>query len=247
MIYEHVACTSFSPDGYEKYGRRFIETFLENWEIPLIVFYEGAKPNIVHDRVEYVDLLDDRDNAAFEREWGKLPAAHGITHKEGDDYLANYRFQAMKFARKVFALTKFPLNCDWWIWIDADVETFAPVDKAFLNEACPPNALISYLAREEWDHSECGFVGYRVGHPIGRAVLKELRRMYSSGEVFHLREWHDSYVFDRVLETFAPEWQNRFVSLSKGVPGNHVWPDTVLGRVMTHNKGPELKQKAYGT
>ena len=35
--------TSFSPDGYELYGRRMVETFEKFWpaDIKLYVYYEG--------------------------------------------------------------------------------------------------------------------------------------------------------------------------------------------------------------
>lgn len=245
MSVKYAVCTSFSPDGFRQYGRRFIETFIEHWNIPLVVFHEEDEPNIVHPNITYVDLYSIPEFVAFDKKWCTFAAAHGIVGKEGNKYLVDYHFQALKFARKVFAITDPRFVGDWLLWVDADVITTGPVTDDFLSRACPIDTLLSYLGRDEWPHSECGFVGYRIGHPVGRAFLDELRRIYTSGELFMLDEWHDSYVFDVVRGRFGA-WHQHFHNISQNVKGNHVWPNTVLGEVMTHAKGPELKKEIYG-
>ena len=54
---KYTVCTTFNASGYEKYGRRMIQTFLQAWpsEVQLVVYAEGctvseSAPNlIVHD------------------------------------------------------------------------------------------------------------------------------------------------------------------------------------------------------
>lgn len=237
-------CTSFSEEGYEVYGRRFIESYLANCDKPLAVFYEGRKPDIRDDQIRYVKLDADADLDAFLKAYD-VPMAHGIVGKKDGKWVADYRFQAIKFAKKVFALTTFAENVDWWVWIDADVVFEKPLDGAFWSTVCPPDKLMSYLGRKDWGHSECGFVAYRVGTPQIRSFLKRFRRAYTSGDVFSLPEWHDSYVFD-VIRSQYPHVSDTFKNLAEGVPGTDVWPHTVLGEYMRHMKGPESKMKEYG-
>lgn len=234
--------TSFSPKGYEDYGKNFIETFQKLNNIPLIVYYEdeqGCPPGPEWRRLRSCSQFE------YMTDFGNLPAAHGIVGKRNDKYVADYRLTCTRFAKKVFALTDYDKDCDWWVWVDADVEHNKRLDEEFWKKVCPGKALISYLGRKDWDHSECGFVAYRVSHPVPRAFLKEFRRMYVSGEVFSLPQWHDSFVFDWARKAKFYAWQKYFHNISEGVSGNHVWPKTVLGEYMDHAKGLRKRGVKY--
>lgn len=203
--------TSMSEAGYREYGKNF----LDSWPLPITVYSEDALP------VPYVDLnLDDELTAFLE------------TAPEGDDY----RFQAGKFAKKVFAVTGEQESSDWRIWIDADVVVDGPITEEFLQTVCPEDKVGSYLGRKDWHHSECGWVAYNMRY--AKAFLRDFREIYTSGEIYDHLEWHDSYIFDRVMEKHGKSaWKN----LSEGVPGMHVWDETPLGSVMRHLKGPLRK------
>jgi hypothetical protein len=81
-----------------------------------------------------------------------------------------------------------------------------------------------------------------MSHPVVRQFLADMREMYVSGAIFREREWHDSHIFDVVMSRY-PSWAEAFKNISEDVPGNHVWPETVLGKAMIHYKGPEAKEK----
>lgn len=227
-------CTSFSGNQYLDFGQKFIESFLEHNDVPLIVFYEDEQ--IDFPEGPKWERLRSVSQSEFMADFGNLAASHGIVGKKNDKYVTDYRLTCTRFAKKVFAVTAYHKDCDWWVWIDADVECIKPFDEKFWKAVCPESGLISYLGRKDWDHSECGFVAYRVGHPVPRAFLKILRSIYVDGRVFTLPQWHDSFVFDRVMDSF-PAWVPFFHNISEGVPGNHVWPETILGEYMVHNKG----------
>lgn len=227
---KHIACTSFSPKGYEVYGKKFLETFLEYWPIEIAVFYEGQKPGIRDSRVFYYDLLEDDEFTEFQSEYGYF---HG----------KDYRLMATKFSPKVFAKTS-PLRpkCDWWIWVDADVVTFKKIDERFFQETCPAGFTGSYLGRTTWHHSETGFVSYNLNLG-GKEFLEDLRALYTTGAIFSHKEWHDAWLFDRVREQNENMW---FRNLSYEIKENHPWGATVLGEYTRHQKGPELKLREYG-
>jgi len=74
----HAAAT-FHAEGYERFGRRFIESFRRHWpnETKLWIFAEGCSPE-GDERVIVRDLLTDAvDLAAFKRRHAANPGANG--------------------------------------------------------------------------------------------------------------------------------------------------------------------------
>lgn len=237
-------CTSFSPKGYEVYGKKFIESF--RWHAPddeLWVFYEGRKPDIPG--CVYVDLNTDAERRLFLDQNRDKPHANGIVNTNRG-VIADYRFQAIRFAHKVFAMSHPARPREGnWVWCDADVIVTKNLTEDWWEESCPEGFVCSYLGRKDWDHSETGWLAFTKRYG-GHEFLDELRQLYISGEIFRLRGFTDSFAFDRVRSEWEAEGKH-FHDLAKGIGGNHVWPDTVLGRVMTHQKGPEAKKVAYGS
>ena len=218
---------TFPPDHWELYAKRFLETYVKHWHVPIWVYHEGPPPPLAHPLVHYAPLDGDQDRRRF------LEA-----HK--DKSSQDYRLNAVKFCHKVFALTdsrrvqENPLID--WIWLDADIETYADVDEAWLEGLCPIDRVGAYLGRQDWHHSECGLMMFRGD--AGKLFLSEFRRQYTSGKMFDLPEWHDSYIFDDLRKKVGGNWAD----LSVGIPGMHVWDDCILGTRMRHLKGPLRKK-----
>jgi hypothetical protein len=233
---EHMAVTTFSPAGYALYGRRFVESFLAYWTIPLVAYYETERPDVSDSRVILRDLDLDDDRATFLERYDR-PEFRG----RPDDYAT----QAIRFSHKVFAFTADIPSSGWRIWIDADVETFAPVTSEVLRTICPAHCALSYLGRQNGQHSETGFVACRPEDASVRSMLDELRRTYTSGALFHLdpRQRHDGALFDLARRLVPPETQ---CNLSADIGETHVWPHTALGTVMHHSKGQARKNATYG-
>lgn len=231
----YVAVTAFSPSGYALYGRRFIESFLEHWPIPLVAYVESQRLDVFHPRLLRRDLDLDPERAEFLRRYDR-PEFRG-----SDDYAT----QAIRFSHKVFALTTPIPSARWCLWIDADVETFAPVTPGVLETICPEGYVLSYLGRQHSPHSETGFIACRVDDPSVGTMLACLRRLYTSGDLFALdaTQRNDAASFDRVRALVPADRQ---FNLSRNATGTHVWPQTPLGGVMRHWKGQARKREAYG-
>lgn len=237
--------TSFNPKQYEVYGRRFIESYQRFCDKPLHIVYEGDFDP--PEGVTASDLWADPEFRTFAHTWQDKPFAHGVLN----DGKVTYRLQAMKFAKKVFAYTSLPdlSENDWWVWIDADVEFFAPATDEWWSRVCPGGFRGSYIGRRRWSHPECGFMGFSMRYH-GADALKEIRRFYTSGLLFGLPEWHDSYVFGVVQRAQDIRGTSRWFDLAEGVEETgevpHPWPDTALGEVCAHRKGPMAKREIYG-
>jgi hypothetical protein len=163
-----------------------------------------------------------------------------ITRNAARDHASDYRLKATPFSHKIFFLKRFfdQESADYIVWWDADALLTKPVTEADLIGVMPgKDETVSYLGRKDWDHSECGFMGFNKAHAGAKAILDFMHYYYVSGTVFSLPQWHDSYLFD-VARNGQP-----CRNISEGVPGNNVWAATKLGEFSEHRKGFEAKQR----
>lgn len=235
-----IAVTTFSPRGYQLYGKRFVESFLKHWDIPLKVWVEEAIGR-KHPRLEQRMLWCD-------------PAYKRFLHEYDQDAFRGHdgfpNGQLIRFCHKVFAMTG-DQGEEWdrLIWLDADVETIAPVNQDAIEELCPSDVDVCYLGRSHlkvgWP--ETGFLCFQG--ELGKHLLWNMRELYVSGQVVELPRnyWHDAAAF----EVFRKKLKGRLkeFNLSATVrpeDGLHVWPHTLLARFMTHQKGPARKLASYG-
>lgn len=145
---------------------------------------------------------------------------------------ADYRFQARRFSYKTFAVLA-AKGRGRLIWLDADVNVFAKVPKEFLDGLLPRGMYTAYLGREGM-HSECGFVMYDRDHPAHEKFMAEWRKLYETGQLFLLKEWHDSFVYDHLRTTLKVPAVN--IS-GPGKTAHHPFINSPLGKYMDHYKG----------
>ena len=231
-------CSGFSPAGQKSYGDRFLRTFDRHWpaEIELQVWVEEPTPM---PRDAYRDLWAIPGAKEFHVEHGSRPVAMGRVPgprwKERERQAGYcFRFDAAKFWKQILipqAASKGLQDGDVLIWLDADVETFAPIGRLDVLALLPGDAQVSYLARPP-KHSEIGFWAVRID-PTIRDFLALMAWIYTGGEVFDLPEWHSAYVWDRARERVGL----REHSLCRIGARGHVFPTSPLGRWLRHDKG----------
>lgn len=236
--------TSFSPAGYECYGKKFVTGFGELWpqeRCELVVYHESQQDVLLFDNVRWRNLDFDLDRALF--------IAQNKDRPERVNTAREPNSQAVRFCHKIFAITDAAKSCrtDWLVWVDADVETTRKVTLQDLATALPEKASLSFLGRPWYRYSECGWVGYRVSEQPVQALLADMRHVYTHGELFTLDRtcWHDSKVFDICRERSSVP-KERQVSLVGPQRDTHVWRHSPLSQWTRHNKGPCRKQAAYG-
>lgn len=232
--------TSFNKAGYEKYGKAFIESWLQYWpeQIRLTVFYEGEDSDFEMTRgvswhpIESVEFLRDfMDNLRF-------PLMHGIV---GDKYDINFD---ARMGRKTFMQTHAARNLYGGkvFWVDADCVTYRHVPLNFLDEQLPDDALCCYLGRDGWYYTESGFIGFNMGHPLASRFFKNYVHVFLVGSIFSQPGWHDCFAFDAVRYVMGngPE----FVNLAKHVPHGTMHPhaNSEIGKYVHHLKGPTRKE-----
>ena len=250
----YTVITTFHGPGLEQYGQTMIDTFDQFWpsSVPLRVYAESCQPRVQGTRVQVVDLMAAcSDLVRFKQKHAHNPVAHGLVARDTSVPFADNQFKwdAVRFSHKVFAVIHAcaTLDTDWVIWLDADTKTFASVPEDFLPGMCDPGAMACYLGRREKYHSECGWVAYNRRHPDLRAFMDRWRDLYVTGDLFNLREYHDSFVFDVLRKDFQAQRGTRFSNISPELPGKgpgHPFIASRLGLYMDHMKGS--KRKALG-
>ena len=242
---------------YDLYGQRFIEEFIINADknIKLFIIFEGEMPEeIINNKNNFlcIPLLSEKHNQ-FLNFFGKLFEARGIKvrfFQEGGEQKMNintdYRFDAIRFSFKPFSIHQslkyIQEDLDYLIWTDADLRC----KKNFKSNDIIPflpnkNELISYLGRKN-AYSECGFLGFNLNHPEFNNFIDRVINIYTSGEIFSLQQWHDSWVWDHVRK----EFENKdilFKNISgKGYEHHHPFINSGLENFFDHLKGPVRKK-----
>jgi hypothetical protein len=249
--------TSFNKDGYIKYGKEFLRTFDQFWpkdiKLTLHISNDGADFLEGTDdlrRVDEVWFLDDNEELATFKKTYAEAQFHGMTSPK--DY--TIRYDAVKFSNKSFAILDSlkATDSDIVFWLDADTITHSPVThddiKIWIGDQLHGDEQVytRYLGREQNPkplYSECGFVMYRPGHQKHNLFVNAWRNHYTSGSIFTLSEWHDSFVYDSVRKVVLTP--DEYKSWTSGMDNATTHPFIqVFGPWMDHRKGPRKETRS---
>lgn len=248
--------TSINAKLFDSYGRRFIETWRENAakDVNLIICFEGDISEEVvsfsHDNVLIINI-DTSRQIDYLNKFGNFIEARGVrlfknpTDSKSLKFEYNFRYDAIRFSFKIFSFIKcLELNLikSDFAWIDADMVCLKSFNSKILNNVFPENnQLASYLGRNSYPrpnaYTECGFLGFNYSHPKCIEFIEDIYKMYATGDVFKLKEWHDCMVFDSVrtrYESMSVEFKNLSAHLSDTA---HPFIETELGTYFDHLKG----------
>ncbi len=225
-----LAVTSFHPAGYKQYGKRCLEGLADFFPGNIVAYVEEETP-FEHQKVEIRDFFSIKGTKEFLERIKRVSGSDGWGNAEYD-----YRFDASKFCRKVFAQDAVFDESDLVFWVDADCVIKQQIPESVLREMLDDVAL-AYMGRGREDsylaYTESGFVGFNTKHPRFKEFRAKYLSCFTTGKVFQqLRGWHDCIVFDLAR---------------KGIPGRNLSPKgtgmepvidkTVLAPYMDHLKG----------
>lgn len=249
---KYAVVTTFHAKGYEQYAQKFIKTYIDYWpqEVPLYAYAEDCKivesaPNLV-----VRDLhLSSHPLVVFKDRWRNVPKANGdVTNdpirSKRRDAGKGFKWDAVRFAHKVYSIFHCASNCDAeiLIWMDADMICHNQMTEVKLNSLIPDSIDLGFLGREG-KFSECGLYSMNLTSFRVRKFLEQFQQFYDDAEngIFQLDEWHDSFVFDAVRKL------NPLIELdwAKGIIKGEGHPliNSIWGSYLDHLKG---KRKEYG-
>jgi len=248
--------TTFHQQGYEQYGKRMIQTFIENWpkEVDLYVYTENCAVAESAENLFVKDLHSSSpDLVKFKEKWKNVPKANGDVSDDPvrsrrKDAGKGFKWHAIRFAHKVYAIFSCAnqIDDDILIWMDADTICHSKISMDDLLRMIPRDKDLCFLGRKG-KYSECGLYSLNLKSEQTRNFLSEFQRMYDKAEsgIFVLEEWHDSFVFDAVRKKFPflkqLDWAEKLHDLRPG-PNNskgegHPLINSEWGAWLDHLKG----------
>ena len=242
---KYTVCTTFNADGYNTYGSRMIDTFLQSWpqNVQLKVYAEGCSVTQTAPNLEVLDLeTASPELVTFKNTWRNVPKANGDVgadpvRSRRKDAGKGFKWNAVRFAHKVYAIFHCAKNTtsDWVIWMDADMVCHSPMTVVKLSEFFPDTTDLCFAGRKKF--TECGLYGMHIVHPQVQSWLTDFQHMYDHAEsgIFTLEEWHDSYVFDAVRQRHGLRELNWTAHLQMGE--GHPLINCEWGAYIDHLKG----------
>ena len=236
--------TSFSAEGYEQYAKNMLFSVLKYWkdDLQLIAYHHDMPQDVINEfpvgkNIEYRNLNDVEDMLSY-REHMKL---HDGT--EGGQLAYNWRMDAIKWCHKVYAMTDLSLEISekevkggWLIWLDADTVTTKPLSEERLLKILPEKAELVHLGRKDADYSETSFIAFNLDYQTPHFLLADFKGCYDIGEVVSYREWHDGFIFERLLKIYIAHGM-KVHNLTPKVEGLSAFADSPLSQYMSHLKG----------
>ena len=254
MFKNTTVVTSFSEDGWDTYAKDMMWSVAEHFDpaIKVIAYYHDFDINekeLPKSRsIEYRNLNDITELLEFREQYKEYDGTMGGKANY------NYRHDAIKFCHKVFAITDCAFGlCEtvdkpgWLVWLDADTIVTRPVSRYRLLENLPKGTDLVHLGRKNFSYSETSFIGLNLESQVPVDFLGDLLGAYLSGELLHYREWHDGFIFERLLTIYKAhglkyhDWTGHFdiKSMTDGKQAFQLFP---LGEYVEHKKGTKKKK-----
>jgi hypothetical protein len=240
--------TTFNQSGYNKYGSRMIQSFIQNWPTDIILYVYAEDCTVKESAVNVVvkDLHATIPSlVAFKERWKNDPKAVGKlaigpVDRKGKQPGIGFRWDAIRFSHKVYSVCHTGLTCDADVlfWMDADTVCHSPITHEFIDIMIKNNGLC-FLGRPN-KYTECGLYAMNLRDTITKQFLIEFQKAYDSGRLFTMQEWNDCWVFDEVrkeLKQTNPQWT--WNDWTKGLITGEGHPliNTEWGAYLDHLKG----------
>lgn len=201
---EILCLTTFNKRLYEKYAFGFMKSYKLPFD--LIIYSEEDMRFLKKIHKNNYTLINSTNNIPELLEFINKNKKRNIQDvKEG-----GFKKDGIRFCYKVFCVTHCGINIDdkykYLIWLDSDIVFKKNFDKEFIEKHfLKKNSMMSYLGRTN-NYSECGFLIFNLKHKYIKDYFLEMKRMYTSGDIYKEKEWHDSYIWDIVRKRFEKKY-----------------------------------------
>ena len=214
---------------YDLYGKRFVESAEQHLKIPLVIYSE----DLLECKTTHLTLQED--------------FVKRNSHRPNN----NFKYDAVRFCYKPYAVCQCVDDYvyeehDRLLWIDADTHFLKDITEQWITDNLDEGgAMLNYFGRPNY-HSETGLLLFNLRHTQIIDYLREIQRLYDTDELYMLKEWHDSFIWDSVRTQFESQgvkFNNIAQDIAK-VPGGHII-QYMFGDALDHKKGRRRKQQGY--
>jgi len=243
--------TSFSESGFDEYAKDMLESVVDKWNpkhFKLFAYYHDFDINSVDapksEVIEYRNLNDIQEMLDYRQ---RMKVYDGT---QGGKTPYNWRLDAIKWCHKVYAMTDLAFEMmedeahdesNWMVWLDADTVTTKRLDVDKVASWLPDKSDLVHLGRKDVDYSETSFMGFNLSSHNTCSILADFRGCYTIGETVSYREWHDGFIFERLLNIYKAHGMITN-NLSENAKGLSAFAQSPLSEYFTHFKG-NLKKK----
>ena len=187
--------TTFHKAGWEQYGKRMVESFLQHWpsEIKIHLYCENVSTGITNPQVVEHDIFKACPQVK------NFVTQHNNDHNNGiRNGQRDFKYDAIKFSYKVFAQCHRIRNsqADTLLFIDADTVTFAAPPIEDIKKLLPDDNFTAYIGRpnnKKLPFAETGFIMYNLKHPNIHNFADVFEDLYTTGKIFDLEYQVDCY------------------------------------------------------
>ena len=188
--------TTFNENGYDLYGKTWIETFISiaNYypSVKAKIYYEGRQPPIVHPNITYVSFTKDIPHHKIWKDQLRKRSSH-------DDYV---KTMTERFSYKSFVIQDI-LNKhtdDYLIWLDGDC-VFKVADYSNFPRNLLGDKFLACQVEENHDlnHVESGILIFNGKHPDTKRFNERFTQNYTFEELLPMGQPYDGFVVFRSL------------------------------------------------
>ena len=188
--------TTFNDNGYDLYGKTWIETFISiaNYypSVKAKIYYEGRHPPISHPNITYVSFSKEIPHHKIWKDQLRKKSNH-------DDYV---KTMTERFSYKSFVIQDV-LNKhtdDYLIWLDGDC-VFKAADYSNFPKNLLGDKFLACQVEENHDlnHVESGILIFNGKHPDTKKFNERFIKNYTFEELLPMGQPYDGFVVFRSL------------------------------------------------
>lgn len=206
--------TTFSENGYQLYGKSWIESFIKMSNIfPTLkakIYYEGKDPiTYSHPNLTIVNF---RQELPHHKSWKDK----FIQASKHDNYV---RDMTVRFSHKSFVIQDVLDKHDneFLIWLDGDC-VFLPSDYTNFPKNILEGKFLACQMEENWDlnHIESGILIFDGKHPDKKIFNEKFKHNYTIEELVPMGQPFDGFVIFRTLIMSSLDYINLNLNFGKG-------------------------------
>lgn len=220
--------TTFSVDGYELYGKRMVNTWLQYWpsDCELIVYTEGFNLEEKNSRLIEIDINDACPNLKEFKKNSKTL----ITDNKKDQRKID---KAIRWSHKVYVISHaLNYNVNNIIFLDGDTYTTKQVPKNLGKLLVKDHLFAVHFEQIKGDlHFETGLISFNLTHPQLHILKDNLQQGYDNLDVYRLPKAWDGFWFAHLYKKFNLDVYN----LGSG----KVFSNPLISGTIFHNVGKE--------
>lgn len=188
--------TTFNENGYDLYGKTWIETFISiaNYypSVKAKIYYEGRQPPITHPNITYISFTKEIPHHKVWKDQLYKKSNH-------DDYV---KTMTERFSYKSFVIHDV-LNKhtdDYLIWLDGDC-VFKAADYSNFPKNLLEDKFLACQVEENHDlnHVESGILIFNGKHPDTKTFNERFIKNYTFEELLPMGQPYDGFVVFRSL------------------------------------------------